>query len=52
VIGIVAPLVLGAGGGWLLRASWRDRAQDRPGLLIAGWTLIVAGGVVAAWRWG
>lgn len=52
MIGIVAPLVLGAGGGWLLRASWRDRAQDRPGLLIAGWTLIVAGGVVAAFALG
>jgi hypothetical protein len=46
---IAAPalVIAGAGGGWLLRMSWRDRQRERPALVAAGWALLVAGAVGA-----
>jgi hypothetical protein len=48
VFAATIPLAAGLGGGWLLRASWRDRRGERSGLVIAGWAALVAGGVGAA----
>lgn len=51
---IAAPLLLAAGvaGGWLLRTSWRDRQNERPTLVVAGWLVLVAGALGAACAMG
>lgn len=45
-------LASGAAGGWLLRTNWRDRQNDRPALVVAGWAVLMAGAVGAALAMG
>lgn len=48
-----ALLIAGAAGAgtWLLRRSWQDK-QQRTGLVLGGWLLIVAATILPAWALG
>lgn len=42
----------GIGGGWLLRRAWRARIADKPPYRRAGWAVLAATMVAAAWLLG
>ena len=48
----VLSLAGGAGGALLLRRAWADRRAEHPGLILAGWALMLAAILAGAWLLG
>ncbi|TCM04761.1 hypothetical protein [Sphingomonas sp. PP-CC-3G-468] len=48
----LASMAGGAGGAVMLRHAWADRARERPVLVAAGWVMLLATVLLAAWSIG